>query len=113
MGSCSHGRGTGARVTTEQRTVIAKLLWRSVERLVPSTRRADLAQLQTAIEATYDDHAEACAVVGYRDGRAEVEQQVDQVREDAFRAGMLAVRKRSDYRDLDDIQDPEELRSTH
>jgi hypothetical protein len=31
----------------------------------------------------------------------------------AFREGMIAVQKRSDYRDPEDIGDPEELRTTH
>jgi hypothetical protein len=100
-------------VTTDERTALANLLWRSVRRLVPSSRLADLDQFQSALEATYNDHAEACVLAAYREAAQGTEEKLETIRREAFRSGMLAVQKRSDYRDLDDIQDPEELRSTH
>lgn len=100
-------------MTTDERTALAKVLWGSVRALVSPSRQAALEELKCALESTYADHAEACMGVAYQEGRDAAEEKIELAQREAFQDGMLAVRKRSDYRDLDDIQDPEELRSTH
>lgn len=100
-------------MTSEDRQVVAQALWGSVERLVPGRALPALQELRDALEATYNAHGDGRVIEAREAVLAEVQAVVESERVDAYRAGMLAVKKRSDYRDLDDIKDPEELRSTH
>ena len=101
-------------MTLEDRTAVAQALWDALARLVTAKYRVrELSSLHTAIEALYNDNSDVRAAAAYREGQQAAAATLDAARDEAFRAGMLAVKKRSDFRDLDDIGDPEELRSTH
>jgi len=100
-------------MTSDDRQAIAQGLWRAVRLLVPAKSHGTLDELHAGLEAVYNAHADIRVTEAYDDGRRAMLATVNAEREDAFRAGMIAVRKRSDYRDLDDIKDPEELRRTH
>lgn len=100
-------------MTVDERRTTLIALWRAVRTLVPAKAHEALTDLQVAIESTYNDHADLRVSEAYRDGRQADEATLDAVRREGFREGMLAVTKRSDYRDLEDVGDPEELRSTH
>lgn len=111
-------------MTMEDRVAIAQALWRSVELLVPAKAQAALDELRQGLEATYNAHGDVREADAYARAKREAQAagdaawqqanaQLEDERTKAFNAGMIAVKKRSDYRDLDDIKDPEELRSTH
>ena len=100
-------------MTTDERVATLTALWRAARALVPVRSRSAFDELQVAIEANYNDHGDARAMDGYRQGRQDGEAALEGAQAESYRAGMIAVKKRSDFRDLDEIGDPEELRSTH
>lgn len=100
-------------MTTEDRAVTLKCLWRQLEGLVGRTQGRQLSELHTAIEAQYNDHGDERYVMGHTAGRQSALKALEDERHAAFCRGMLAVEQRADRRDEADVQDPEELRSVH
>lgn len=93
-----------------------RVLWRAVQAThhLPANRAARAVRdLHKAIETVYVEHANACAESAYQKGLEDSRGDVAAAREEAFRAGMVAVTKRSDFREVGFEDDPPELRSVH
>jgi hypothetical protein len=100
-------------MTTADRVAVLNALWAAVTRLTPPKHHAAVAEIAGAIEVTYNAHGDVRAAEGYADGRRDAETALATARDAGFRDGMIAVKKRSDFRELDVIGDPEELKSRH
>ena len=104
------------RMTTDDRVVVLRALWlavRHTDALSAGRARRAIRNLQGAIEAVYNRHGDVRMAEAYEQGRRDAETSIATAREEAFRAGMIAVQKRADFREAGFPDDPEELRSIH
>lgn len=102
-----------SELSREERHQMAVTLWQAITRLMPVKSHAALDGLHESIEALYGHHATPLESEGYARGYAAALETLEAAKADAYRSGMLAVQRRADFRDPYDVQDAEELRSTH